>query len=165
MKTNYNNLTKFEACIVFVAVVGIALIGLEFYAGLSAQTRTQVAAAFEVFDLHSQFNQVSSMAETTIAVTNDFYNQFDIAFTQVFSFPDAIGTPLIQVADSFGSYAEAVASNYHSSYVAQTQMQGRVLGASLISQQAESVVQQTQSTAVARKHYDYLAPSFVPSLK
>src|SRR6266498_5023892 len=116
MKTNYQNLSNFEASVILVASLGVALVGLEVYAGLPAQTQGQVADAFLGFDLHEQISaaasKVSFASELVFAATDEFYKQFDIAFVQTFSFPDQIGVPVLMAAQTIGRYSDSIALNY-----------------------------------------------------
>lgn len=131
MKTNYQNLTGFEAAAVFVAIIGIGLIGFEVYVTLPQRTQIEVVAAFEIFDVREPVAKTVSAVDTVLAITEENFKQFELAFIQTFSFPEEIGEPLIAFGDSFANYSEAIAANYMRNNFEFQSDAGRVAGASI----------------------------------
>src|SRR3954468_1254836 len=119
MKTNYHNLSGFEASVVFVAVLGLGLIGWEIYATLPTPTQTAVTESLAIFDVRTPMNKLAGAIDTVLDITQDNFDAFEVAFTQTFSYPDQVGEPVIHLAQSFGNYTDSLAVNFQSTLRAQ----------------------------------------------
>jgi hypothetical protein len=163
MKTNYQNLSLFEGLSVIVAVIGVALIGFEVYASCSSSVQSEIASAFSIFDIHEQTSATISNIQFVMATTQAFYDEFDLAFQQTFSYPDQIGEPILHFASAVGTYADSIAGNYSQSSIAMNNRAGEVLGVSFSSDVTAdiSVEQYIPVKKSTENHYHYLAPSFV----
>ncbi|MBX4204884.1 MAG: hypothetical protein KW788_01690 [Candidatus Doudnabacteria bacterium] len=166
MKTNYNNLTAFEACAIFIATIGLVLIGFEIYITLPTHQKTAVSDAFGMFDMHEHVAKVTDKVQFAYMVGEDFYNQFDLAFTQVFSYPDQVGVPVLKFANSLDTYSQSVAYGYRVNNVDQESKTGQILGAFF----DKDAAFESRDQAAARqtykiyKQYYYHAPSVVKQL-
>ena len=116
MKTNYSNLTSFEAATVFVAVVGLGLVGMEIYYTVPTQIQTAVGESATLFDMHEQIRIALDTTENTadilLGTTQEFYDQFAVAFAQTFSYPETVGVPTIHFATAVSNYSKSVAQDY-----------------------------------------------------
>jgi hypothetical protein len=169
MKTNYNNLTSFEACIILIAVVGVALIGVQIYVSLSRTQQVAITDAFSMFDMHQEFAKISDNTQFTLGVMQSFYDQFDVAFVQTFSYPDLVGTPVMKFTASFENYSQSVALGYKQNNISNDENVGQVLGAFTIGNDSTVQATQTLSTgaienAITSKQYYYHAPGLVQQL-
>jgi hypothetical protein len=167
MIIDYDKLTAFEASSIVVAAAGLALIGTEIFISMPMQTRTELASAFNLFDMHEQVATVSSTAQFSYTVAQDFMEEFDLAFNQTLSFPDQIGTPLIKFADSFSTYSRSMAINYQANAMAEPNG-GEVLGAMFVKNPETLNVDYSAGSVSAssiikhpRKQYYYHAPEMV----
>jgi len=145
MKTNFQNINTFEACTIFMIVVGVALIGAVFYDSLNDSQQSKLNYAVSFLDVHEQAAQESEAVAFIFNVPNEFFNQFNIAFIQTMSFPDNVAQALdtaqeiatsveksVQtIADVVGNYSDQVAFDYTAVNKANSDYQGKVLGAFL----------------------------------
>ena len=107
MNTNYEKMTFFDCAVVITAVIGIALIGAEFYNSTSVENRTEVIKALSIFDLNKPISNIWSQSQIGFDPVDEFYKQFYLSFEQTFSYPQ-IGQSLISASQSFGQYADSV---------------------------------------------------------
>lgn len=169
MKTNYNNLTPFEVCIVIAAVIGLALIGVEVYVSMPSHQQKAMTAAFSMFDMHEEFVSVANTYTFATGTMQEFYRQFDIAFNQTFSFPEEIGEPVLKFAKTVNDYSSFVAANYQKNLaISQTYNSvnpGEILGA-VFKPHAQGTVSSAtiHETRSVYKEYYYHAPSVVQKL-
>jgi hypothetical protein len=129
MTTNYQKLNPFEILSILVAVLGLGLILSEIFITLPQKQQLAVAQSFQIFDMRQEVSQVADTTQFVASTVNDFYAQFDMAFVQTFSFPEQVGKPIIQVAQSLDDYANTMAINYEINNAEPQQGAGEVLGA------------------------------------
>ena len=178
VKTNYQNLSAFEMSAVVVAAIGLVLVGLQIFVTLPADKQMQVAAAFQILDVHNSVAGAYSGVAGTYALATDtmqnFYEQFDIAFVQTFSYPDTIGYQTQRIATAVANYSDSVAVSYRNTSNAENQNLGQVLGALIVNQQTEAPVSTVAQTPQSQapnfikpnfyKQYYYHAPQMVGKL-
>jgi hypothetical protein len=165
MKTNYNNLTFFEMCAVFAVVVGVGLICFEIYTALPQNEKAQVSGAFVMFDMHEDFAQSAIGFQSMAFFMQNYYDQFDLAFTQTFSFPDEIGTPVLKFASALDSYSQSVTYAYQQNNVGNSANVGQVLGAMFVKETHSVLVSDpTPSPQHFHKQYYYHEPTMVQKL-
>jgi hypothetical protein len=167
MKTNYNNLSLFESCAIFMAALGMLLIGIQIYLILPGENQIQVAGAFNLLDVHESFAQAQVTTQFVTGTMDDFYKQFDIAFTELFSFPDTVGTPVIKFADAIGNYSDSVGTGYAQNNLRPSEGLGEILGAYMTAQNIQPVEPAgslyVKSQQINKKYY-YHAPTMVQKL-
>lgn len=130
---------------------------------LPVRTQTQVSKALEIFDLRQNVAQTSSQLGLAYGSFQTFYDDFDVAFTQIFSYPDSVGTTTIRLADAIGNYADSVGVSYARANTAPQADLGQVLGAFISTHETQAVVNQVQTTTPKyfQKEYYYHAPSIL----
>lgn len=164
MKTNYNNLTKFEICAIFVAALGITFIGWSAYISMSPESQVKVVDAMSILDMHEQFISSANTAVLAYGATQNFYNEFYLAFAQTLSFPERVGMPLIHLASGLDDLSQILGSNYAQNSSTHTSA-GEVLGSFLIhytgNVTAISATAGARESLKPKKQYYYHAPNFV----
>jgi hypothetical protein len=158
MKTNYQSINLFEVAVVGMITIGFVLIGVILFSGLTPRSQTNVASAFNMFDIHEQMastvNSTIDSEQFVMDVPNEFYNQFYVAFNQVATMPsDTFDLPVAVAAElarnitvTINNLSDQVAEGYAEqvqtqdyiaeltqggTMVAYENLQGKVLGASI----------------------------------
>jgi hypothetical protein len=116
VKTNYDNLTSFEAATVFVAIIGIGLVGFEFYVAMPNNLQSNLSEAVSILDIHEEATSLAysalSNAGIVFDITEEVSSQFALAFSQTFSYPEAVGIPTEKFALALEEYSSYVGENY-----------------------------------------------------
>lgn len=117
MKTNYQQLNFFETATVSVLVLGLVLVGVFAFAALPTNTQQNLGAAISFLDVHAQIAPPLEGVQTAIGVSQDFLQQFYVAFSEVAVLPpevfntdyaDAIDKTYMAMLD----YSETFAANF-----------------------------------------------------
>lgn len=88
MKTDYNNLKLTDTLAVFIAAVGIVIVGVLGFQSLPSEHQTRVAHAVEILDMQEQIDQqAQALAFLLFEAPDDFFKEFYVAFGQVASIP------------------------------------------------------------------------------
>ncbi len=87
MKTDYKNLSLFEAAVVVLIVVGLGLISLQIFIALPEGSRTQLGSALQVFEMSDAVAEVVKTHEIVnryvFKGVGEFYNEFYLAMSEV----------------------------------------------------------------------------------
>jgi hypothetical protein len=164
VKTNYNNLSFFEMCAVVAVVVGVALICFEIFAALPQNQKLAVSDAFAMFDMHEELATSAATIESVHFAVQNYYDQFNIAFVQTFSYPEQIGTPVLKLADALDSYSQNVSYAYVQNNVNNAPNMGQVLGAMFVKESSDAPAAVSLPSLPIHKQYYYHAPSVVQKL-
>ncbi|HTL39588.1 MAG TPA: hypothetical protein VL306_02140 [Methylomirabilota bacterium] len=140
MKTDYKNLNLFDASAVAVALIGICLISTLVFFGLPAKDQDNVTKALSMFDLHDEALQEVSAVEGIFNISNNYMDQFYIAFSEVAIMPAEIFTVPASAKTAWNNllaYADVVGETYRENNSSSTQYiaadNGEVLGAMIVS--------------------------------
>lgn len=166
MRTNYENLSTFEICAVWVAAIGLVLIGLQIYITLPAHSQAQVSDVFQMFDMHESFTHLVTATGFALGGMQSFYDDFDVAFTQLFSYPDSVGTTTMKLASAIGNYSDSFAQTYaYNNQQLNKNNLGAVLGAYITNQQTQVMAPVIKATPkYFNKQYYYHAPGMVEKI-
>jgi hypothetical protein len=138
MQTDYKNLNGFEVAAIFVAVIGVSLIGVQFYLALPSDVQVSVVAAVEVFNLNEQWQVQQEVNEFVFGGIEAFYDEFYIALADI---AEPVIDQTVNLARDYrnaayavASYADYMSASYETNYYGFAQnndssMGGRVMGA------------------------------------
>ena len=82
MQTDFSKLRFFEAAIIGMIFLGLAIIGSEIYLSVPQSAQESIAFALEIFDLHEPITEQAYQLQELIAVMEDVYKEFNLAFIQ-----------------------------------------------------------------------------------
>jgi len=135
MRTNYHNLTFFEAAVVAMIFIGAGLIGSQIYLALPEQTQQAVVASVQIFDADGAWQKGWSVAAKTLSVAKNFQQEFYLAFSELAAVDVQIPPQVILAWNEFLEYSDYLAGNHASNQYAQYPVDagggGAVLGAIL----------------------------------
>ena len=138
MKTDYKNLDSFETAIVTLLIVGIGLTGTIIFSGLPMQQQDNVAGALSMFDIHQQAAGELVVVVAIFDTSQEFLDQFYLAFTQVAVLPDEVAnrmieapTQVVRAYQGFLSFSDQFATQYRNEYWDKIDV-GKVAGLSVI---------------------------------
>ncbi|OGE73701.1 MAG: hypothetical protein A3I07_02010 [Candidatus Doudnabacteria bacterium RIFCSPLOWO2_02_FULL_42_9] len=130
MKTDYQNLNWFETSLVAWGFVGVVVVGIVFFTGLTPQMQSDVAQAVTILDMNQQAQGVVDTVTFVWDAQNDFYEQFYLAFTEVATIPFEDFEPTIEAYSlAINHLTDQVRSGYEGQQQISYDTQGKVLGA------------------------------------
>lgn len=119
MRTDYQNLDRFEISTVILIFLGLGLTGMVLFSGFNFQQQKHFATVLTIFDLHEQANNQIESIEFVFNATDVFYQQFYNAFTEVtvlpaddISFFQTLGQQTQIALDNISNYSDQFALNY-----------------------------------------------------
>ena len=126
METNYKKINSFEAAVVAMMFVGLLIVGAIIFSGLTPRQQVHVTRATQMFDVHEQFRetvvQTTGSVKFVFETSDEFYNQFYQAFTEVASLPaEDFETPLL-IARNVSSFLSNLSDQVAANYIAQVQL-------------------------------------------
>jgi hypothetical protein len=176
MKTDYNNINKFEVAIVSMIAVGFVILGVTLFTSLTPRQQANVTAAFKMFDVREQAAATVEDVKFIFGVPEEFYNQFYIAFTEVVSFPaediELATSVAVELKNNVVAVFDNLTSQVVQGYAQQNQLQersddfallpydGKIMGAMIdLSDKISSItVREKNPPTSLNLHYEYSAP-------
>lgn len=95
MRTDYQNINKFEVGIVCVIAIGFVIIGVILFSSLTPRKQAEISGALNMFNIRQEAAETIETVEFVYNIPDEFYKEFNMAFVQVATLPeDTLNVPL-----------------------------------------------------------------------
>jgi hypothetical protein len=176
MKTKHIN--SFEIAVVSMIVVGFILIGFTVFFSLTPRQQSNLAGAFQMFDIHEETAAGFENFKFIINIPNEFNKQFYKSFTEIATLPSETFDVPRQIASEFSrnitsainnlsnqvamGYSNQTQAHEQTAELAQLNPQGKVMGAmiDLTDKFSSAAVVEQKVPPSLNMHYDYQPPKF-----
>ncbi|MBX4191841.1 MAG: hypothetical protein KW804_03515 [Candidatus Doudnabacteria bacterium] len=176
MKTDYNNINKFEVAVVSLIAVGFVILGITLYSSLTPRQQSVITSSLQMFDMKEHVATTIDEIKFVYGIPNEFYNQFYIAFSDVVTLPlddfEVIGWAVGELSNQTSVVINHLIDQTAAGYAAQNQSvsqysqlaelspNGKVMGAVIdVSDTISNLVVREQSVRTSLDfHYDYTPP-------
>lgn len=141
MKTNYQNLSFFDAAATFMVLAGMVLIGFQFFVSAPPEVQHKITSSLSILDLHETWETQLAVNSFVFGGMNEFNRQASIALVEIlprfdFTPVQKTYTAVAGLLKSAGNFADAfttqLASNYETNYApagVEASVGGKVMGA------------------------------------
>jgi hypothetical protein len=175
MQTNYKKLSWFETLIISWLFVGLIIVIMILFTGLSFRMQSSISIALQIFDLHEEAIEARDNLMFVLNIPDEFNKQFYLAFTQIAVLPPEtfeVPTDIVRgisaaVSESVDALSLAVVEGYQNNSTftksvaisAQPSAEGKIMGAMIQASDRLSniVVIENNHAATLEIPYSYTA--------
>lgn len=176
MKTDYNNINKFEVAIVSMIAVGFVILGITVFSSLTPRQQTQISSAFDILDMNDHVAASIEGVKFVYSIPEEFYDQFYIAFTEIVAWPaediELASTTFKELKRNVVSAFDTMTNQVVNGYAQQNQLMnqkkevailphdGKVMGAviEVTEVMGKAVVREKEVRTSLNMNYDYTPP-------